>query len=128
MGKRQWQPNDLDDDRVWKIDQVTRKVVGEEYYSEALFPTNLHVGDEVIAYWGGPVKIIGSKRLSVMGMQVDSWIAYMDAGWCTYTAYYEKKTGIWVGLSFVAYDDPESSYTMTVINTNVPLHDLYFDD
>lgn len=115
-------PENPNDDRVWQIDVVTRKVAGEEYYSEPLFPANLHIGDEVITYWGGPVTIIGSQRMSLMGKHVDAWIAYADVGWGHYTMYYEKKTGIWLGGNFVWYDGEKlNSFAMHLVSTNVPL-------
>lgn len=125
-------PDDLDDDRVAKIDIETRKIVWADSpsgdvqvggYSEALFPTNLHVGDEVTAYWGDTVTVVGSQRMSVMGKQVDAWIAYTLTEWGGYyTMYYEKKTGIWLGGNVVWYeDDTLCSWAMHLVSTNVPL-------
>ena len=118
-------PDELVDDRVFKIDIETRKIVGEEGYSEALFPTKLHVEDEVIAYWGDPVTIVGSQKMSVMGKTVDAWAAYTPTEWGGYyTMYYEKKTGIWLGGNIVWYeDDTLCSWAMHLVSTNVPLCD-----
>ena len=116
-------PDDLSDDRVWKINIETRKIVGQEgYCSFALFPTNLHVGDEVIGHWGGAFTIIGSQRMSVMGKHVDAWIACISEEWGYYTFYYEKKTGIWLGGTFVWYDgDTLNTANHHLVSTNVPL-------
>jgi hypothetical protein len=115
-------PDDPGDDRVFKIDAETRKIVGQEGYSEALFPTNIHVGDEVIGYWGGPVTIVGSQRMSVTGKRVDAWIAYTPTPWGHYTMYYEKKTGIWLGGNVVWYEgETLNSWAMHLVSTNVPL-------
>jgi len=111
-------PDDPDDDLVFQIDKETRKIFGEETYSEPLFPTNLHIGDEVITFWVGTVTIVGSKRMSVMGKNVNTWIARTEG----YTMYYEKKTGIWLGGTAAWWeDDTLCSYTIHLVSTNVPL-------
>ncbi len=129
------QPDDLSDDRVAKIDVETRRIVWADSpsgdvevggYSEALFPTDLHVGDEVVAYWGGSVMIIGSQRMSVMGEQVDAWIVYTPTEWDGtfghYTMYYEKQTGIWLGGNVIWYEgDTLVSWAMHLVSTNAPL-------
>jgi len=115
-------PDTLSDDTVFKIDVTTRKIVGQEGYTQALFPTDLHVGDELIAQWGGPITIIGSQTMSVMGKQVDAWIAYAEGSWGWYTQYYEKKTGISLGGTHVWYEgDTLNSWVMYLVSTNAPL-------
>jgi hypothetical protein len=130
-------PDDLGDDRVAKIDINTRIIVdippggspsGDVQtggYSEALFPTNLHVGDEVTAYWGGTVTIVGTQKMSVMGEGVNAWIAYTHTDWdANYIMYYEKKTGIWLGGNVVWYDgETLNSWAMHLVSTNVSLED-----
>lgn len=109
-----------------KISVDTRKIVGEDSYSAFLFPTDMSVGDEVITYWFGTlsttVTIIGNRTISVMGKQVDAWIAYDDPDWAQYTMYYEMKTGILLGGTFVSYSD-ETLYSRSLylVTTNAPL-------
>jgi len=115
-------PDTVSDDVVLKIDVTTRKIVGQEGYTQSLFPTNLHVGDEVIAQWGGPATITGSKVVSVMGKQVDAWIAYAEGSWGWYIQYYEKNTGISLGGSHIWYEgDILHSWVMYLVSTNAPL-------
>jgi len=113
-------PDDLSDDRVYEIDIDTRKIVEQDGYSEALFPTDLHLGDEVITYWGGPATVIGSQKMSAMGKHMNAWVVSALDG--TYIMYYEKKTGIWLGGSVVWFDgDTLNSFAMHLVSTNAPL-------
>jgi len=110
--------DDPDDDLVFQIDKETRNILGEETYSRPLFPTNLHIGDEVTIFSVRTVTIVGSKRMSVMGKNVNTWIAH-TAG---YRMYYEKETGIWLGGTVGWWeDDTLCSYTIHLVSTNVPL-------
>ena len=108
-----------------KISVDTRKVVGEEGYSTFLFSTDIQAGDEVITYWWNPsntVTIIGNQTISVTGKQVDAWIAYSDPGWAQCTMYYEKKTGILLGGTFVYHSDEMLvSRSVYLVSTNAPL-------
>ena len=90
---------------------------------EFWIPTDVRVGSHV-GILGYDAIVTGSTVLSIEGKPVDCWKLYATGTGTQDTLYYEKRTGLWIAASWVAWDEngtPINNWGGHLASTNVPL-------
>jgi hypothetical protein len=114
----------------WIIVNVfNRKIVAgssltEGYYYFGWIETNITIGSS-IKILDTTATVKGEETIEAAGTYIDCWIVemtyYSGPYKYNYTWWYDKATGLWIGLKMINYDYPGTDVQGFLIDTNIPI-------
>ena len=109
------------------VDVLTREIVGGGPYSSPVgyyyygwIETNITIGDSIRIFdTYGYVK--GEEVIAAAGTYIDCWVVETIVDYYNYTWWFDKATGLWIGVKMIDLSNPNMYILGLLVDTNIPV-------